>query len=372
MFFVYTGILFSYLLITIILPLPAPVFLKLCLGLLLLAGTQLHYVSRKISSMMIANYPKPLLYAWEYLFAFSVVLFLTSLPANIIKPFAWLFSLDSILNAAHSTIAQHGLIIASALLALYSFYQGNKVPSVKRQTITLKNWPDALNDFTIAQLSDLHVSNLLTQKWLSSVVNQTNALNPDLIVITGDFTDGYPSMYADNIEPLKMLSAPYGVYGCLGNHDYYYDYDGWTKEYRKNGVSLLINEHIEISRQGHSFILAGVADPAAKAHHKSPPDIKKAIGLNKSKVIVLLDHRPDSIYENSKAGVDLQLSGHTHGGMMPLLAQIVKKANKGFNSGHYFVEDAQLYLSNGTGIWNGFPLRLGYSAEITLLTIKNK
>lgn len=372
MFFVYTGILFSYLLITIILPLPAPVYLKVCLGLLLLAGTQLHYVSRKISGMMIANYPKPLLYAWEYLFAFAVILFLISLPVNLTKAFTWLFSLNTIFEAVNSTSAQYGLIGISALLSLYSFYQGNKVPSVKRKTIILKNWPNALNGFTIAQLSDLHVSNLLTQKWLSSVVSQTNALNPDLIVITGDFTDGFPSMYAENIKPLKTLSAHHGVYGCLGNHDYYYDYDGWTKEYRKNGINLLINEHVEISRQGHSFILAGVADPAAKAHHQSPPDIKKAIGYVESKAIILLDHRPDSIYENAKAGVDLQLSGHTHGGMMPLLAQIVKKANKGFNSGHYFVEDAQLYLSNGTGIWNGFPLRLGYPAEITLLTIKNK
>ncbi|MDI6977151.1 metallophosphoesterase [Serratia sp. Se-RSBMAAmG] len=193
MFFVYTGILFSYLLITIILPLPAPVFLKVCLALLLFAVTQLHYVSRKISGMMVANYPKPLLYAWEYLFAFAVILFLTSLPVNLIKAFTWLLSLNTTFHAVNSESAQYGLIGISSLLSLYSFYQGNKVPSVKRKVITLNNWPDALNGFTIAQLSDLHVSNLLTQKWLSSVVNQTNALNPDLIVITGDFTDGHPS-----------------------------------------------------------------------------------------------------------------------------------------------------------------------------------
>lgn len=124
MFFVYTGILFSYLLITIILPLPAPVHFKVCLGLLLLAGTQLHYVSRKISGMMIANYPKPLLYAWEYLFAFAVILFLTSLPVNLVKAFTWLFSLNTIFQAVSSTAAQYGLIGISALLSLYSFYQG--------------------------------------------------------------------------------------------------------------------------------------------------------------------------------------------------------------------------------------------------------
>ena len=124
MFFVYTWILFSYLLTTIILPLPAPVYLKACLGMLLFAGTQLHYVSRKISGMMVANYPKPLLYTWEYLFAFAVILFLTSLPMNVIKAFTWLFSLNAIFETVNSTAAQYGLIGISALLSLYSFYQG--------------------------------------------------------------------------------------------------------------------------------------------------------------------------------------------------------------------------------------------------------
>lgn len=370
MFFIYTGILLVYLLAIVVLPLDLPLAFKITLGIIIFLGSQLHYISKKTSGMMIGPYPKLLLYVWEYFFAFDVILFLFSIPYNVINIISTLFS-HSLSSLLFNGIGKTALIITSALFALYSFYQGNKIPKIKHVKIGIKDWPEELDGYKIVQLTDLHISGLLTKKWLQEVVDKTNNQNPNLIVITGDFTDGYPSMYAENLKPLKSLQAHHGVYGCLGNHDYYYDYNGWTDEYRKNNVSLLINEHVLIGDE-YKFMLAGVSDRVAKNHNQEAPDIKKAIGNDKQYPVILLDHRPDTIYQNVEYGVDLQLSGHTHGGMMPILAQIVKRANKGFNSGLYNVENSYLYLSNGTGIWNGFPLRLGYQSEITTIYLHNQ
>lgn len=372
MFFLYTIVLFFYLLFRAVIPLSAPFPLKIILGVLIFLGCNFHFISKQISGMMVADYPKVILYVWEYLFAFCVILFLITVSLDILKVISnipYLKEMGKIFwNKETSRIA----MILSAIFAFCGLYQGNKVPDIKNQKIYIANWPKELNGFKIIQLTDLHVSNLLTKKWLAEVVDKTNKENPDLIVITGDLTDGYPSNYKENITPLKDLSAKYGVYGSQGNHEYYFDFDGWNAEYLKNNVKMLNNENVIIKDK---FILAGITDLVAERYGKATPDINKALrDTNKSLPVILLDHRPSNVEENSKAGIDLQLSGHTHGGMIPVLAQIVKKENNGYLSGYYKVNEnkTQLYVSNGTGIWNGFPIRLGYHSEITLLEIYNK
>lgn len=370
MFFLYTTTLCIYLLFRTVLFLSIPIYAKIILGIFIILGTNFHFISKQISGMLVADYPKLILYVWEFLFAFCVVLFLITLLLDIVRVISllpFLKTINVLLISNNTTFISLGL---SFILAIYGLYQGNRVPDIKVQNIYIENWPKELNGFKVIQLTDLHVSNLLTKKWLNKVVNKSNEENPDLIVITGDLTDGYPENYKNNLSPLKNLKAKYGVFGSQGNHEYYFDFNGWNKEYKLNNVEMLNNSHVLIDNK---FILAGVTDPVAKQFGLEPPDIEKALlNTNKDLPIILLDHRPTNVEINEKNGVDLQLSGHTHGGMMPLLAQVVKKMNKGFNSGYYQIGKLQLYLSNGTGIWNGFPIRLGYNSEITLIKIYRK
>lgn len=374
MFFIYTTILCIYLLTRTILLLSAPLYVKCFLAIFIIIGANLHFISKQISGYMVANYPKIILYSWEFLFAFCVFLFLTTLTLDIIRlisliPLPYFKVINAFLLSNKIIIAT---IIFSMFFAIYGLYQGSKVPDIKKTIIYIDKWPSSLNGFKIVQLTDLHISNLLTKEWLNKVVEKTNNENPDLIVITGDLTDGMPKDYKNNIMPLKNLQAKHGVYGSQGNHEYYYDFEGWNKEYKKNNVKMLNNEHVLI---GHSdkFVLAGVTDPVASRFGKEPNNIEKALKHhNNSLPVILMDHRPSNAFNNSAFNVNLQLSGHTHGGMMPLLAPIVKKANNGLSSGYYRIGDLQLYLSNGTGIWNGFPIRLGYNSEITVLEIYSK
>lgn len=374
MFFIYTTILSIYLLTRAILLLSAPLYVKCILSILIIIGANLHFISKQISGYMVANYPKIILYSWEFLFTFCVFLFLTTLTLDVIRlisliPLPYFKEINAFLLSNKIIIAT---LIFSTFFAIYGLYQGNKVPDIKKTIIYIDKWPSSLNGFKIVQLTDLHISNLLTKEWLNKVVEKTNKENPDLIVITGDLTDGMPEDYKNNIIPLKNLQSKYGVYGSQGNHEYYYDFEGWNHEYKKNNVNMLNNEHVLIGKFD-KFVLAGVTDPVAIRYGKEPNNIEKALeGKNNSLPVVLMDHRPSNAFQNSTFNIDLQLSGHTHGGMMPLLAQIVKKANNGLSSGYYLIEDLQLYLSNGTGIWNGFPIRLGYNSEITVLEIYSK
>lgn len=136
-------------------------------------------------------------------------------------------------------------------------------------------------------------------------------------------------------------------------------------------IPFLLNSHIRLSRGGDSLILAGVTDKAALRVGEAGPDIEKALaGVGSDEPVILLDHRPEQAERNAAHGVMLQLSDHTHGGMIRGLDQAIKPANGGFISGYYPLGNMALYVSNGAGLWNGFPIRLGRSSEITQLILR--
>lgn len=373
MFFIYTLVIFAYVLVRAIIPLDAGILYKTLLAVLILSGTQLHYISKKTTGLMVGEYPKPVLYVWEYLFSLSVISFLITLLTDMLR----VITEFSYFNSLHAVLLSSDFIIYSwlfcSIVALYGLYQGTKIPKLVKKNIYIEKWPEEMEGFKICHLTDLHISSLLSKKWLEKVVEKTNEQSPDLIALTGDFTDGYPNIHKDSIKPLANLKAKYGIFGVTGNHDYYYDFKGWIQEYKNNGIHLLFNETVKIGNSKNYFYLSGVPDIAASTIKEEMPDIKKTLfGIDLSKAILLLDHRPANAYKNAENGVDLQFSGHTHGGMIPILASIVKKMNNGFYSGYYKVNNMHLYLSNGTGIWNGFPIRIGHHSEITELTLFRK
>ncbi|MCK9516813.1 MAG: metallophosphoesterase [Ottowia sp.] len=267
--------------------------------------------------------------------------------------------------------AAMGTGVAAAVLGLVGTWQGLKVPAVRTVHVTLPGLPPAFNGYRLVQLSDLHAQRLLPARWQRRVVDRTNGLGADLIVITGDLQDGTPAARAADVAPLADLKARDGVLAVPGNHEYYADYRAWMAAFKRLGLLMLVNRHVRIERDGQAIAVAGLADHQARAFGMPVPDIGAALaGIPAGMPIILLQHQPRSARDNAQAGVALQLSGHAHGGQIWGVSLLARRANNGFLAGLYQVGSMQLYVSRGTGLWNGLILRLGVPSEITELVLR--
>lgn len=262
-----------------------------------------------------------------------------------------------------------GLCALALALGIFGTWNAVKVPDVRNVEMPIANLPDKLEGFSIVQLSDLHVGPLLKRDWLAEVVARTNALNPDLIALTGDYVDGAVADIGPELEPLADLHARYGVFGVTGNHEYYWNAREWTEAIEKLGVSMLENAHAVIDVNGDKLVVAGLVDLAASRFGLEPPDIAKAMDGAPQGLRLLLAHQPRVFRENLDQA-DIQLSGHTHGGIMFFLQPLLARFNAGFVAGLYPLEGKNLYVSPGTGLWNGFSCRIGVPAEITRIVLR--
>jgi predicted MPP superfamily phosphohydrolase len=241
---------------------------------------------------------------------------------------------------------------------------------VRRIAVKLERLPSALDGFTIAQITDLHIGATRTGEWMAEVVSRVNRLKPDLIAVTGDLVDGSVANLRSETASIKNLRAPHGVFFVTGNHEYYSGAVEWCAEMKRLGLKVLRNEHVEIRRGGESFILAGVDDYRAEGkapRHKH--DVARAVrGCDPKKELVLLAHQPKSIFDAAKHGVGLLICGHTHGGQMWPIVHFSGLVNH-YLKGLHKHGPTWIYVSSGTGFW-GPPIRLFSTAEITLLTLK--
>lgn len=372
MFHFITAIIALYVIWRFVRPLSVGRAGKIGLGVLLLLIAEHHLVTRTFfGSMASPEVPGQVLVVLGWAFASLILLALLLLIRDLLGIVVWALRGRTgrvLLGGSRLGIAL-GLI--STGLSAVGVWQAIRVPDVKTMEIVLPRLPAELDGLRIVQLTDLHASRLLQAPWLQAVVNKTNALKPDLILITGDLVDGSPRARVDDVQPLKDLRARYGVFAIPGNHEYYVDYVHWLPAFEHLGLHMLLNEHVLITHNGRDLVLAGVTDKAAQPFKLPEPDIIKALkGAPAGDPVILLSHRPGGALLNAGQGVDLQLSGHTHGGQILGPHLIAKWANEGFVSGLYAVAGMQLYVSNGTGLWNGFPVRLGRPSEITEIVLR--
>ncbi len=237
--------------------------------------------------------------------------------------------------------------------------------------LELPRLPPAMDRFTIVQITDLHVGYTVTRDFVAGIVAQVNALEPDLIAITGDMADGTPDHLRDAVAPIAELRAGHGVFFVTGNHEYYSGADAWIAEMRRLGVRVLRNERVDVSRGGAGFDLAGIDDfEAARFGHGHGADLPAAVaGRDASRALVLLAHQPRQVADAVAHGVDLQLSGHTHGGQVWPWHYIVAAQQGGLLAGLSRHGDTWLYISRGTGYW-GPPVRIAAPAEITRVILR--
>ncbi|MET9685433.1 metallophosphoesterase [Streptomyces coeruleorubidus] len=260
-----------------------------------------------------------------------------------------------------------GAAVAAALGTVGSGTYGVlRGPEVKRLTIPLAKLPRSAHGFRIAVVSDIHLGPVLGRGFSQRVVDTINATRPDLIAVVGDLVDGSVEDLAPAVEPLARLRARHGSYFVTGNHEYLSGAEQWVEKVRDLGLRPLENARTELP----GFDLAGVNDVEGEGEGQGP-DFAKALGdRDRSRAAVLLAHQPVVIHDAVRHGVDLQLSGHTHGGQLwpgNLLAELANPTVAGLER----YGDTQLYVSRGAGAW-GPPVRVGAPSDITVVELVSK
>ncbi|MEI7408942.1 metallophosphoesterase [Pectobacterium aroidearum] len=372
-FHIITGLIALYVIWRLVWRLRVSMSVKCILAVLVLLASQHHLITRTFFGTM-ASPEVPAFVLMLLGWAFGALLIAAFLLLAIdLLGVASRFLFRPAGNVLLNNMAQRGGIAVVAMgLAAIGVWEAVRVPEVRTVEVKLKQLPPELDGFRLVQLTDLHASRLLQRPWIATVVAQTNALKPDLTVITGDLADGTVSARHEDMEPLRNLTAPHGVFAIVGNHEYYVEYTQWVQRLNALGLRLLLNEHVSIGRDNATFVLAGITDRTAADFQQPLPDTGAALnGVSPDSAVVLLSHRPTGAKENSRAGADLQLSGHTHGGQVLGMHWVTQLANEGYVSGSYDVDGMHLYVSNGAGLWNGFPIRLGKRAEITQFILRS-
>jgi uncharacterized protein len=255
-------------------------------------------------------------------------------------------------------------------ITLLGFLNARRTARVVMVEIPLRGLPAGLQGFTIAQISDIHVGPTIKRRYLERIVESVNRLKPDLVAITGDLVDGSVAELASQVEPLRRLVSRYGSFFVTGNHEYYSGVDAWVAELERLGIRVLHNEHVVIERAGARLVVAGVPDFGGRhfhESHRSDPQQALAGAPPDAAARVLLAHQPRSAPAAAKAGFDLQLSGHTHGGQF-LPWNFLVRLQQPFTAGLHKVEQLWVYVSRGTGYW-GPPKRFGAPSEITQLKL---
>ncbi|MER5806368.1 metallophosphoesterase [Streptomyces mirabilis] len=245
----------------------------------------------------------------------------------------------------------------------YSVLRG---PKVKHLTVPLAKLPRSAHGFRIAVVSDIHVGPILGRSFSQRVVDTINATQPDLIAVVGDLVDGTVENLTPAVEPLAQLRARHGTYFVTGNHEYISGAAPWIEKVRELGLRPLENARTELP----GFDLAGVNDVQGEEEGQGP-DFEKALGdRDRSRAAVLLAHQPVVIQDAVRHGVDLQLSGHTHGGQLwpgNYLAELANPTVAGLER----YGDTQLYVSRGAGAW-GPPVRVGAPSDITVVKLASR
>jgi predicted MPP superfamily phosphohydrolase len=299
------------------------------------------------------------------------------LAASLQTPWTawWLGSIFYVILRAVWTVVHLGpapmpepLALSPYALALYGCLFGARVLRRERVTIPVAGLPAGWRGARIVQLSDLHAGRHVTRERLQRIARRAARLKPDVLVVTGDIVHNSPAFAQAAAEAIGSIPATYGVYACLGNHDFWAGPDAVERELERAGVRVLRNRGVLLERGGHGLWLCGVDDP-----WNGRFDLPAALrGRPEGTATVLLSHQPNTWRRAQELGVELQLSGHTHGGQLALLwlhrslslARIITP----FVAGLYRAGRSYLYVNRGAG--TVMPMvRIGARPEVTELTL---
>ncbi|NNB85554.1 metallophosphoesterase [Corallococcus exiguus] len=262
-----------------------------------------------------------------------------------------------------------GALALGGGLAGYGSWRAFTAPEVTEVVVRIPKLPRSLDGFSIVQLTDLHVGPFIQRRFMDELVRRANALNPDLVAITGDLVDGTVPRLGGFVAALGNLHARYGSFFVTGNHDYSSGAEDWVAHLGSMGIPSLRNRHVRIGDAGGTFDLVGVDDwHGGRRLGQKGYDLDLALAdRDPERAAVLLAHQPANFKVAAERGVDLQISGHTHGGQLfPMTALIGLSWEH--SAGHYRHGDSHIYVSRGCGFW-GPPMRLGSPPELVKLVL---
>lgn len=263
-----------------------------------------------------------------------------------------------------------GIVGAAAVVTGYGVYEARRRADIEEVSIPIINLPPEFDGFRILFFTDLHVGPTIKRHFVEGVARQLDEIKADCLVFGGDLVDGSVPWLREDVAPLKELSAPHGKYFITGNHEYYSGAMPWITEAGRLGFDVLLNEHRILQIGDGRIVLAGITDFSAgdfipdQASSPARAFDGAPAGLSR----ILLAHQPRSIFEAAKVGVDLQISGHTHGGQF-FPWNYLATLNQPYIKGPHKHEKTWVYVSRGTGYW-GPPLRFGIPPEITVITLR--
>jgi len=257
------------------------------------------------------------------------------------------------------------MIAASMSYLFQGLRQGFRPPIINRVQVRLKDFP--INNFKIVQLTDIHVGRTIKRNYVEELVERTNALNPDLVVLTGDIIDLPIAKIRHDLEPLRNLKAP--TYFTLGNHEYFHDLEYSIEFLQSLGLRPLLNDSAVIRKSGHEFNLIGINDLTGQRMGIHPPDATQAYArADQRRHNIVLAHQPRMIDLVKDFRCDLMLCGHTHGGQIFPFGLLVMMGQPYLAGLHHHNAETQIFVSRGTGYW-GPPLRVLAPSEISEITL---
>ena len=312
---------------------------------------------------VIGRYTDAISNTFYYLFSLSIGISFVLLLYLVIHEILHLFhkTLKNVDISKREFIKKSGdgaLLALSTSYVSAAAYEGSKEPVIN--VVKLNTF-----DFSIVQISDLHIGGLIDKDFVKASVEKINALKPDIVCITGDIVDTSLEYIEEAILELDNISAKHGVYYILGNHEYFHDPKKIIDFLKITKLTLLLNEHISIDALKVNIV--GVTDLMGYRMDMLKPDIHKAFkGINSDYKTILLAHQPKFIQELGSYRPELILSGHTHGGQIWPFAYLVRLQQPYVKGLHKLPNGSTIYVNSGIGFW-GPPMRLDSQAEITYL-----
>lgn len=313
-----------------------------------------------------------IIHVWDNLFTRYAYTFFASwigVLANIALFIVAVFLIKMLLSLTPYSLPQSYLqiffIVGVVLLSTIGIYRA-LVPTVKEYEVAITNLPDAWDGKTIVHISDVHLGPIYREKFLQKMVDKINSLKPEMLVISGDFFDGMESDFSWLHQPLKNITAPRGIYYGFGNHDLYLGFENVLSIMKDSPIKILDNRLVE--EDGLQII--GI-NYSFNADFNLEKEILDQVAYDKNKPNILIYHAPKNIDLANSAGINLQLSGHTHNGQLFPFNFLAKWAHQGYGYGLFTKGEFNLIVSGGVGTW-GPPMRTSSRSEIVKIVLRKK
>jgi predicted MPP superfamily phosphohydrolase len=297
------------------------------------------------------------------------VLFVWSVLAQLLRLALFLLGVD---DPTRSRVVSTAVVVVVFVLLVWGYAEAMRLPRTKHVDVVIPRLGEGLDGLRVAMITDTHYGPIDRTRWSALVADRVNEIDADVVCHVGDLADGNVAVREQQSRPLAGVRARLARVYVTGNHEYFYEAQEWLDYMADIGWDALHNRHIVIERGGAELVVAGVDDATAKGSgavgHGANLEAALA-GADPSLPVLLLAHQPKQVPEAARAGVDLQISGHTHGGQIwpfNFLVRLDQPVVHGLSS---HGERTQLYTSRGTGFW-GPPFRVFAPSEITVLTLR--